>query len=61
VERVAGAIPFFIQFDHLQTAFTQVRLFLDSSALDDGLRKWIELYFEIIFEVSFLEFALFVG
>lgn len=47
-------VPFFIQFDEIQTAFVHLRLYIDTSDLDPQLRRYLELYFEIIFEVPLI-------
>eukprot|EP01125_Pyxidicula_operculata_P006346 TRINITY_DN2202_c0_g2_i3.p1 TRINITY_DN2202_c0_g2~~TRINITY_DN2202_c0_g2_i3.p1 ORF type:complete len:714 (+),score=176.41 TRINITY_DN2202_c0_g2_i3:1308-3449(+) len=41
----------FFEFDHLQSAFVYFNIYIDTSCLDSELRKYLELYLELMFEL----------
>ncbi len=43
---------FFIQFDNIPSLFVKVRALLDTSAIPDHYRPYLELYLESMFEVT---------
>eukprot|EP01080_Neovahlkampfia_damariscottae_P006879 gene6879-11041_t len=43
-------IPYFVQFDHINTSFVEFKVFMDTSDLSEQLRLYLELYLECLFE-----------
>jgi len=42
--------PFFVQYDHISSEFVSINVSLDTGNLSSDLRKYIELYLEVIFD-----------
>lgn len=40
-----------IQWDHIETAFVEVTVWLETSSLPDNLRPYLELFLEVLFEL----------
>lgn len=40
-----------IQWDHIETAFVEVTVWLETSSLPDNLRPYLELFLEVVFEL----------
>ena len=45
------ALPFWIQFDDVESEFLELRVLMDSQAVDPELRMYLQLYEEILFEL----------
>jgi len=46
---------FFIQYDHILSEFVSMTATLDTGRLDSNLRKYLELYLEVIFEIPLIK------
>eukprot|EP00002_Diphylleia_rotans_P030294 TRINITY_DN6211_c0_g2_i2.p1 TRINITY_DN6211_c0_g2~~TRINITY_DN6211_c0_g2_i2.p1 ORF type:complete len:914 (-),score=188.85 TRINITY_DN6211_c0_g2_i2:270-3011(-) len=49
-----ASLPFFVQFDTINTKFVDVALYIDTSNIADTLRPYLELYLDVMFELPIL-------
>ncbi len=44
VHRNGHKVPYFVQLDHVKSAFTEINFYIDTTKLDPELRPFLELY-----------------
>eukprot|EP01119_Soliformovum_irregulare_P011911 TRINITY_DN3047_c0_g1_i2.p1 TRINITY_DN3047_c0_g1~~TRINITY_DN3047_c0_g1_i2.p1 ORF type:complete len:1020 (-),score=257.93 TRINITY_DN3047_c0_g1_i2:13-2829(-) len=49
-----GPLPFFLQFDHINSSFVQHRVMLDTASLPENLRPYLALYLDTLFELPLM-------
>jgi len=54
-EDISTNLPFFTQFDHVNSAFVQIRCIIETSCVPDYLRLYLEIFLDLFFELSLLQ------